>query len=52
MAPSFPSGHRRQDGWRNNPVKTRRVRLAIEAALGDDPRVEAILDLVRNHAEY
>jgi len=41
-----------QAGWRSHPVKTRRVRLAIEAALGDDARTDAILDLIRNHQEY
>ncbi len=42
----------RQHGWRTNIVKTNRVQLAIKAALGDDARAEAILELVKNHAEY
>jgi type I restriction enzyme R subunit len=43
----------RQDDWRNNPFKIKRVRLAIKGALGDDDKLTAItLELVKNQNEY
>ena len=43
----------RQDAWRGNNMKVKRVKLAIKGALGqDDPRVDAILELVANQDEY
>jgi type I restriction enzyme R subunit len=43
----------RQDDWRNNPFKIKRVRLAIKAALADDDELTAnILELVKNQDEY
>ena len=42
-----------QDGWRGNVMKTRRVKLAIAAALGaDDERAERMLELVKSQHEY
>ena len=49
-----------QDGWRSNTMKTKRVRQAIAAALpgrdgdgnGDDARIEATLELVKNQNDY
>jgi type I restriction enzyme R subunit len=43
----------RQDDWRNNPFKVKRVRVAIKQVLGDDEeRTERVLDLVTNQHEY
>ncbi len=43
----------RQDDWRNNTFKIKRVRLAIKAALGDDDELTAkTLELVKNQNEY
>jgi type I restriction enzyme R subunit len=43
----------RQDDWRNNPFKIRRVRFAIKAALGNDDELTAkTLELVKNQNEY
>ena len=43
----------RQDGWRENPIKTNRVRGAIKAALQSEAeKTEAILSLAKNHNEY
>lgn len=42
-----------QDDWRSNPMKTRRVRNAIAAALdGHDGLVESTFDLVKNQNDY
>jgi len=43
-----------QDGWRSNVMKTRRVRLAIAAVLGDDDeeRVDRTLELVKSQNDY
>jgi type I restriction enzyme R subunit len=42
-----------QDDWRSNPMKTRRVRNAIAAALdGRDDLVEKTLDLVKSQNDY
>jgi type I restriction enzyme, R subunit len=42
-----------QDAWRDNKLKTRRVRQAIEVVLGkDDARLDATLDLVKNQHDY
>jgi type I restriction enzyme R subunit len=43
----------RQDDWRNNAFKIRRVKLAIKAVLDDDEaRAEQVLELVKNQNEY
>jgi type I restriction enzyme R subunit len=43
----------RQDDWRNNAFKIRRVRFAIKAALGNDDELTAkTLELVKNQNEY
>ena len=43
----------RQDDWRNNRIKTRRVELAIKAALKDhEEQTEPVLELVKNQSEY
>jgi len=49
----------KQDDWRSNSFKVKRVRNAITAVLttdagrlGDDPRVDRILTLVKNQNEY
>lgn len=43
----------RQDEWRANPVKVKKVRLAIKSALrNDEARTDRILDLVKNQHEY
>jgi type I restriction enzyme R subunit len=43
----------RQDDWRNNLFKIKRVRNAIKAALKDDePATEQVLELVKNQHEY
>jgi type I restriction enzyme R subunit len=44
---------RRQDGWRTNPVKVKKVRNAIRATLLDDETAtERVLELVKNQNEY
>jgi type I restriction enzyme R subunit len=43
----------RQDDWRNNAVKVRKVRIAIKAVLQDDEALtEQILELVKNQNAY
>jgi type I restriction enzyme R subunit len=43
----------RQDDWRNNPFKVRRVRFAIKVALNDNDELTAkTLELVKNQYEY
>ena len=43
----------RQDDWRNNPFKVKKVKNAIQAVLnGDAARTEAVLELVKNQNEY
>jgi type I restriction enzyme, R subunit len=43
----------RQDDWRSNAVKVRRVKLAIKAVLGDDEsQVDRVLQLAINQHEY
>lgn len=42
-----------QDGWRDNQMKTRRVRNAISRALGPgDGKIDAVLDLARTQNDY
>ena len=42
-----------QDDWRNNTMKTKKVRLAIQAVLGDDePRIDQTLQLVKSQNDY
>jgi type I restriction enzyme R subunit len=43
----------RQDDWRNNPFKIKKVRLAIKSALKNDEALTAkTLELVKNQNEY
>lgn len=43
----------RQDDWRNNPFKVKKVKNAITAALnGDVDRTDVALELVKNQDEY
>ena len=42
----------RQDGWRDHPLKTKKVQLAIRHILGDDERAKAILDIVKHQRDY
>jgi hypothetical protein len=45
----------RQDDWRSNPFKIKKVRNAIKAALNEDDDQETtarILELVKNQYEY
>jgi type I restriction enzyme R subunit len=43
----------RQDGWRDHPLKLKKVRYAIRQALQrDDKTVDAILEIVKNQGEY
>ena len=41
-----------QDDWRNNPIKTRRVRNAIKSILKEDSLTDAILELAKNQNDY
>lgn len=41
-----------QDSWQFNSLKTKRVRLAIKKVLQDDPRTDAMLELVKNQQDY
>lgn len=41
------------DGWRDNAMKTKKVRLAIREALqGDDTRADQILELAKHQNDY
>ena len=46
----------KQDDWENNSFKTKRVKFAIQEALGDKDKdgkmVDRVLELVRNQKEY
>ena len=43
----------RQDDWRGNVVKIRKVRLAIKGVLnGDEALVDQMLELAKNQREY
>ena len=43
----------RQDDWRNNPFKTKKVRFAMKAALHNDEELTArTLELVKNRREF
>jgi type I restriction enzyme R subunit len=44
----------RQDAWRDNPQKVKRVRIAIKKALGDedDAQTVKVLELVKSQPEY
>lgn len=43
----------RQDDWRSNSFKIKKVRLAIKAALGNnDALIEPVLELVKKQNEY
>ncbi|SOE81032.1 type I site-specific deoxyribonuclease, HsdR family [Caballeronia arationis] len=43
----------RQDDWRNNSVKVRKVRNAIKSVLGDDDAlIDKILNIVKSQNEY
>jgi hypothetical protein len=42
----------RQDAWRDNKVKIKKVRTAIEGVLYDTQRTEQILELVKKQNEF
>jgi len=43
----------RQDDWRHNNFKVKKVRIGIRAALdGDESLTERVLELVKNQREY
>ncbi len=43
----------RQDDWRSNPFKIKKVKLAVKAVLQDDEaRTAQVLELVKNQNEY
>jgi type I restriction enzyme R subunit len=43
----------RQDDWRNNAFKIKKVKIALKGALkGDDALTERVLELVKNQHEY
>ena len=43
----------RQDNWRGNKMKTKKVKFAIKAVLGEgDSRIDGVLELVTNQDEY
>ena len=43
----------RQDGWRDNAMKTKRVRLAIRDALSDDGDLtDSLLELAKHQNAY
>jgi type I restriction enzyme R subunit len=41
-----------QDSWRSNPLKTRRVRLAIEAIIDDSAVVDRTMTLLKSQNDY
>ena len=42
----------RQDGWKSNTMKTKRVRIAISAVLQDDALTDRILELAKHQHDY
>lgn len=42
----------RQDGWKDHPIKTRRVKNALRAVLGDETLTDKTLELVKNQHDY
>jgi type I restriction enzyme R subunit len=42
----------RQDSWKSNSMKTKRVRVAINAVLKDDDRTSQILELAKHQHDY
>jgi len=42
----------RQDGWQNNSLKRKQVRLAIKAVLKYDPTTDAMLELAMSQKDY
>ena len=42
----------RMDGWRDNAMKRKRVRLAIKALLHEDALIDQILELAKHQHEY
>ena len=42
----------RQDGFRNNPVKEKKIKKAIYKILGDENEVERIYKLIVEQEEY
>jgi hypothetical protein len=43
----------RQDGWRSNPFKIKKVKLAIRASLnGNETPSDKILELAKSQIEY
>ena len=42
----------RQDDWRNNTFKLRKVRLGVKSVLGDDERTDKIMEIVEARHEY
>ena len=43
----------RQDDWRNNAFKVKKLRNAIKVALnGDEEQANEVLELVKNQNEY
>ncbi|WP_153146811.1 type I restriction endonuclease subunit R [Dechloromonas sp. H13] len=45
------TGHR-QDGWKSNTMKTKKVRIAIRALLNDDGLADQILELAKHQNDY
>lgn len=42
----------RQNDWRNNHFKVRKLKLAVKAVLGDDQRTDQIMEIVEARHEY
>jgi type I restriction enzyme, R subunit len=42
----------KQDDWRNNPVKVKKVRNAMKKVLDEDTDIEQVLELVKNQHDY
>ena len=43
----------RQDEWRNNTFKVKKVKIALKGVLqGDEALTERVLELVKNQNEY
>ena len=42
----------KQDDWRGNPMKTKKVRYAIGRVLNDNQLTDKIVEIVRNQTEY
>lgn len=41
-----------QEGWRSNPIKTRQLRNNLMDAIGDEAKVDSIIDVAKHYENY